>query len=128
MTGKLIVELPESLKRNIETLAQTEGYTVDQFIASAAAEKIAAMRTVEYLRQEAAKGRREDFARVLASVPSAPVADTDRLPDDLEPRPQPSVLNLHTHGSSQPKRLLHPRARGWAFRYAARKPAVLMWV
>jgi hypothetical protein len=82
--SKLTVELPESLKRSIETLAQTEGYTVDQFMASAAAEKIAAMRTVEYLRSEAAKGRREDFDHVLASVPSAPVPDSDRLPDDAK--------------------------------------------
>jgi hypothetical protein len=82
--SKLTVELPESLKRSIETLARTEGYTVDQFMASAAAEKIAAMRTVEYLRSEAAKGRREDFDQVLASVPSAPVPDSDRLPDDAK--------------------------------------------
>jgi hypothetical protein len=79
--SKLTVELPESLKRSIETLARTEGYTVDQFLASAAAEKIAAMRTLEYLRSEAAKGRREDFERVLASVPSTPVPDTDCLPE-----------------------------------------------
>jgi len=84
MSSKLTVELPESLKRSIETLARTEGYTVDQFMASAAAEKIAAMRTVEYLRSEAAKGRREDFDQVLASVPSAPVPDSDRLPDDAK--------------------------------------------
>jgi hypothetical protein len=79
--SKLTVELPESLKRSIETLARTEGYTVDQFLASAAAEKIAAMRTVEYLRGEAAKGKCEDFDQVLASVPSALVPDTDRLPE-----------------------------------------------
>ena len=84
MSSKLTVELPETLKRSIETLAQMEGYTVDQFMASAAAEKIAAMRTVEYLRSEAAKGRREDFEQVLASVPSAPVLDSDRFPDDAK--------------------------------------------
>lgn len=82
--SKLTVELPESLKRSIETLAGIEGYTVDQFLASAAAEKIAAMRTVEYLRSEAAKGRHEDFERVLAAVPSAPVPNTDQVSEDVE--------------------------------------------
>jgi hypothetical protein len=62
-------------------MGRASRYTVDQFLASAAAEKIAAIRTVEYLRSEAAKGRREDFERVLASVPRAPVPDTDRLPE-----------------------------------------------
>jgi hypothetical protein len=91
--SKLTVELPESLKRSIETLARTEGYTVDQFLASAAAEKIAAMRTLEYFRSEAAKGKCEAFERVLASVPSAPVPDTDCLltpivyPNRNRPRP-----------------------------------------
>jgi hypothetical protein len=79
--SKVTVELPESLKRSIEALAGTEGYTVDQFLASAAAEKIAAIRTVDYLRSEAAKGRREDFDRVMAAVPSAPVPESDRLPE-----------------------------------------------
>jgi hypothetical protein len=77
----LTIELPESLRRRIETLAHEEGYTVDQFLASAAAEKIAALRTLEYLRREAASGRREDFDRFLASVPDREAAGTDRLPD-----------------------------------------------
>ena len=57
----LTIKLPESLMRSIEALAQEEGYSVDQFLASAAAEKMAALRTLDYLRREAACGRREDF-------------------------------------------------------------------
>ena len=76
--SKLTVELPESLQRSIAALAKQEGYSVDQFLATAAAEKMAAMRTVEYLRAEAAKGRREDFDRFLAAVPKREPIDTDR--------------------------------------------------
>ena len=54
----LTVQLPESLHRSIAALAEQEGYSIDQFLASAAAEKLAALRTVEYLRREGEAGRR----------------------------------------------------------------------
>ncbi len=79
--SKLIVQLPDSLQRSIKALAEQEGYTVDQFLASAAAEKMAALRTLDYLRKEAANGRREDFDRFLAAVPDQPPIKTDRMPD-----------------------------------------------
>jgi hypothetical protein len=47
-------------------------------MASAAAEKLAIMTKMDYLRREAAAGRREDFERYLKAVPSAPVSETDR--------------------------------------------------
>lgn len=78
--SKLTVELPDSLRRSIEALALKEGYSVEQFLASAAAEKMAAVRTLEYLRNEACGGRREDFERFLAAVPDAEPAETDRMP------------------------------------------------
>ena len=79
--SKLTVDLPESLQRSIAALAEQEGYSVDQFLASAAAEKMAALRTLDYLRKEAASGRRADFDRFLAAVPDQQPIETDRLPD-----------------------------------------------
>lgn len=76
--SKLTVQLPESLHRSIEALAEQEGYSVDQFLASAAAEKMAALRTLEYLRREAADANREDFERFLAAVPHREPIETDR--------------------------------------------------
>ena len=38
----------------------------------AAGEKLASILTVDYLREEAAKGRREDFDRFLRAVPDVP--------------------------------------------------------
>ena len=73
------VDLPDSLKKSIESLAAKEGFTVSQFLASAASEKLAVMLTMDYLRREAAAGRRADFERYLAAVPDAPPADDDRL-------------------------------------------------
>jgi predicted transcriptional regulator len=75
----LTIQLPDSLKRTIEALADKEGYSVSQFLASAAGEKLAVVLTMDYLRQEAAAGRREDFERYLAAVPDAAPAENDRL-------------------------------------------------
>jgi len=73
----LTIQLPESLKRSIEELAAREGYSVSQFLASAAGEKLAVVMTMDYLRREAAAGRREDFEKYLAASPDVPP-----LPDD----------------------------------------------
>lgn len=73
----LTIRISESLRRSIEALAKEEGYSIDQFLASAAAEKMAALRTLEYLRREAAGGRREDFDRFLAAVPDVEPSEGD---------------------------------------------------
>jgi hypothetical protein len=75
----LTIQLPESLKKSIEALAAKEGYMVSQFLASAAAEKLAVVLTMDYLRREAAAGRRADFERYLAAVPDVAPPENDRL-------------------------------------------------
>jgi hypothetical protein len=75
----LTIELPESLKIRIEALAAKEGYTVSQFLASAAGEKLAVILTMDYLREEANAGRRTDFERYLSAVPDVAPPEDDRL-------------------------------------------------
>jgi hypothetical protein len=77
--SKLTIELPESLKKNIEALAAKEGYSVSQFLASAAGEKLAVVLTMDFLRREAEAGRREDFEKYLAVVPNVAAPDYDRV-------------------------------------------------
>jgi hypothetical protein len=76
----LTIQLPESLKKTIEDLAAREGYSVSQFLASAAGEKLAVVMTMDYLRREAAAGRREDFEKYLAASPDVPPLPGDELP------------------------------------------------
>jgi hypothetical protein len=78
--NSITIQFPASLHRSIQALAEKEGYSVDQFLASAAAEKMAALMTLDHLRREAALGRREDFERFLAAVPHREVPESDRLP------------------------------------------------
>lgn len=78
----LTIELPESLKNQIEALATKEGFTVSQFMASAAGEKLAVMLTTDYLRREAAAGQREDFEKYLSAVPDVAPPPADKLLDE----------------------------------------------
>ena len=70
----LTVRLPQSVHAKIRERAARDAISVNQFIASAAAEKLASMLTVDYLRQEAAQGQREAFDRYLRAVPDVPDA------------------------------------------------------
>lgn len=76
----LTIRLPDSVHLRIKELAARDGVSVNQFIASAAAEKMASVLTLDYLRAEAAAGRREDFLAVLRSAPDVPPAAGDALP------------------------------------------------
>ncbi len=75
----LTIQLPDSLKKHIEALAAKEGYSVSQFLASAAGEKLAVVLTMDYLRREAQAGRREDFERYLDAVPDVTPPEYDRV-------------------------------------------------
>ncbi len=73
------IEIPESLKHSIEELAAKEGYSVSQFLASAAGEKLAVIMTIDYMKREAAAGRREDFERYLEAVPDVAPQEGDEV-------------------------------------------------
>jgi len=73
----LTIRLPDSVHRKIKELAAGDGVSVNQFIASAAAEKMASVMTLDWLRAEASQGRREDFLAVLNAAPNVPPAPGD---------------------------------------------------
>ena len=75
----LTIRLPNSVHLKIKELAKCDEISVNQFIASAAAEKMASVLTLDYLRAEAALGKRADFERYLAAVPDAPPMAGDEL-------------------------------------------------
>jgi hypothetical protein len=75
----LSVRLPESLHKKIKEIAKEEGVSINQFISSAAAEKVSAIMTVDYLKKEAKSGKRKDFDAVLKKVPDVVPEPDDRL-------------------------------------------------
>jgi len=58
--------------------AAKEGVSINQFIASATLEKLAAISTQEYLEARANRGSREKFEAALAQVPDAEPDPPDR--------------------------------------------------
>jgi predicted transcriptional regulator len=73
----LSIRLPKSLHQRLRQFAEKEGVSINQFITSAALEKMAALSTVEYLEARAKRGSREEFEAALAQVP-------DVEPDSIE--------------------------------------------
>ena len=57
----LTIRLPNSVHQKIKELAERDQISVNQFIASAAAEKMASVLTLDYLKAEAAQGDRAAF-------------------------------------------------------------------
>ena len=76
----LSLRLPDSLHRKLSEVAESEGISLNQLIASAAAEKLAALMTAEYLRERAGRASRQKFEAVLAKVPAASPLPGDELP------------------------------------------------
>jgi|Laugrefabdmm15dn_1035133.scaffolds.fasta_scaffold70296_2 predicted transcriptional regulator len=76
----LSIRVPDSLHRAIKELATKDGYSMNQFLITAAAEKLSALDTVDYLRQRAERANLKDFDNLLARVPDAAADPGDELP------------------------------------------------
>ena len=57
----LSLQLPKSLHEQIRQLAKREGISINQFIASATAEKMTALLTEEYLNKRARRASQKSF-------------------------------------------------------------------
>lgn len=73
------VELPNSLHRKLEELAEKEGISLSQFLAAtAAAEKMSALETFENILREAKKrDARRAFEKFLQAVPDVEPENSD---------------------------------------------------
>ncbi|HYH78292.1 MAG TPA: toxin-antitoxin system HicB family antitoxin [Longimicrobium sp.] len=76
--SSLSLRLPDSLHKGVRELASREGISINQFIATAVAEKMAALMTEDYLGERARRGSRAKYEAALAQVPDAEPADYDR--------------------------------------------------
>lgn len=77
MVRTLSLRLPDSLHKHLRRLAAQEGIFINQFIATAVAEKMSALTMEEYLATRVKRGKRSKYEAVLANV-------ADRAPDPEE--------------------------------------------
>ena len=82
----LSLRLPESIHRQLKTLAEREGISINQLVNSAVAEKLAALMTEEYLRERAGRGSRRKLRAVLAKVGDVEPEKLDQLPKPTKRR------------------------------------------
>jgi len=82
----LTIRLPNSVHQKIKELAERDQISVNQFIASAAAEKMASVLTLDYLKAEATRGDRGTFAHYLGRVSDVPALEGDEAVEPAAPR------------------------------------------
>lgn len=73
------LRLPDSLHQMAKEVAMQDHISLNQFIASAVAEKISALATERYLEERAARGSQNKFRQALAQVPDVEPEPFDRL-------------------------------------------------
>lgn len=79
MSKTFALRLPASIKRAAEDLARRDGVSLNQFIATAVAEKVSALDTAEYFRRRATRADRAKFDRTLARLGSLPPREGDEV-------------------------------------------------
>ena len=75
----LSLRLPETIHRELRELASREGVSLNHLINSAVGEKLASLKTLDYLRERGARGSRRAFLRVLTKAADHDPIETDRI-------------------------------------------------
>ncbi len=84
MTAKMStypLRLPISIKAEAERLAVIEGTSLNQFVAMAVAEKVAALRTASYFAERRGQANWPAFDRLMARDGGEPPRPGDEVPD-----------------------------------------------
>lgn len=59
------LRLPKSLKKAVEALSKEEGTSINQFVASAVAEKVSALKTAEFFANHRARADFRAFDKLM---------------------------------------------------------------
>jgi len=73
------LKLPNSVKNAAAELAKVDGVSLNQFIASAVAEKVGTLQTARlFLQEKAGAAKPKDLLKYLRRAPKVTPADNDR--------------------------------------------------
>ena len=73
------LRLPDSLHERVRKLAKEDNISINQFVATALAEKMSALLTEEYLSERAKKGSKKKFKAALSKVKNIAPEEGDVL-------------------------------------------------
>jgi hypothetical protein len=73
------VAIPDSLYARLKQMAEQQQISVDQFVASAVAEKLSAVEKEGYIAQRAKRADEKAFRDALSKIPNVEPEERDRL-------------------------------------------------
>jgi len=75
------LRLPRSLKEAVERLSKEEGTSINQFVATAVAEKVSALRTARFFQERKARADFKAFDRIMKRHGGKPPRRGDEMPE-----------------------------------------------
>jgi predicted transcriptional regulator len=76
----LSIRLPDSTHSRLRSWAHQDKLSINQFISTAVAEKLAALETLDYIDARGKRASKAAFDKALASVPRGTTVAQDRWP------------------------------------------------
>ena len=74
------LRLPRSLKEAVARLSKEDGTSINQFVATAVAEKVSALRTARFFEDRRARADFKAFDRILKRRGGRPPREGDEMP------------------------------------------------
>ena len=78
-TSNYALRLPASLKQSVEQVARDDGTSLNQFIVTAIAEKLAAIKTADYFQERAKRGNLDAALALLSRKGGVPPQAGDEI-------------------------------------------------
>jgi hypothetical protein len=73
------LRLPDSLHESVRELAKQDNISINQFVATALAEKMSALVTEKYLSERASRGTKKKFKSALSNIKNIAPNENDIL-------------------------------------------------
>ncbi len=74
------LRLPKSLKETVEQLSREDGTSINQFVTTAVAEKVSALRTARFFADRKARADFKAFDRIMRRRRGEPPREGDQMP------------------------------------------------
>jgi len=74
------LRLPRSLKDAVERISKEEGTSINQFVATAVAERVSALETARFFQDRKARANSKAFDRIMKRRGGKPPREGDEMP------------------------------------------------
>ena len=73
------LRLPDSLHKRVRSYSHKDHISINQFVSTAVAEKLAVLETEDYLNERAKRGSKTKFRKALSMIPDKEPVECDRI-------------------------------------------------